>query len=201
MKKPQRKSAVVTTALHDFDQASAFITTASADAAGWSAQVHDARAAAGPSVLLYVWDRTSDWIWVCSTPCDVFTRLSVAASREAPGGVDAIRGSLGQSIWRAATGKCEGLAPDVPWETELGSLVALYAGTTQVWQMTDRLKEGGHFIVMYYRQATESDGMLRPFALPVGAKGRDVLPVDELREVMQSVCAMDLARHPEWFKT
>ncbi len=63
------------------------------------------------------------WIWVCSTPCDVFTRLSVAAS----------------------------------------------------------------------------DRMLRPFAPPVGAKGRDVLPVDELREVMQSVCAMDLERHPEWF--
>lgn len=41
--------------------------------------------------------------------------------------------------------------------------------------------------------------MLRPFALPASARGRDVLPVGELREVIRSVSAMDHARHPEWF--
>lgn len=198
-KTPMRKERLLQNALRDFDQASAFITTAAASAAGWAARTHDPRVAAAPSVLLYVWDRVTNWTWVCSTPCEVFGRLSLAASRESAAGVAAIRGGLGQAIWRAATGQPPPEPADVSWEIELGSLLASYAGTTQVWQVTDRLREGGHFIVLYYRQPTQSDGMLRPFALPVASGGRDLLSVTDLRKIIGSVSAMDRERHPEWF--
>lgn len=194
-----RKDGLMQRALRDFDQASAFITSAAANAAGWSANMHEARVAAALSVLLYVWDSATDWTWVCSTPCEIFGRLSLAASRESKKGIETIRGGLGQSIWRAATGQPQPEPAVVSWEIELGSLLASYAGTTLVWQATDRLREGGHFIVLYYRQPSQSDGMLRPFALPVASGGRDLLTVKELREVIGSVSAMDRQRHPEWF--
>ena len=200
MKKPKRGERIVLNALRDFDQASVFITSAAANAAGWSAQVHDPRVAGVPSVLQYVWDSGTKWIWVCSTPCDVFGRLSEAASRESSAGLEAIRGCLGQSIWRAASGQTQAVASEVSWEIELGSLLASYAGTTKVWQLTNRLQEGGHFIVLYYRQSSQSNGILRPFALPVEARGRDLLPVAELREVIESISSMDRVRHPEWFR-
>lgn len=193
------KAGIVSTAVADFDKSSAFVTSACASAAGWSANIHDTRAAAAKSVLQYVWDSASGWIWVCSVPCEAFARASAAASSESPAGVDAVRGSLGHAIWRAATGQRPDTASGVSWEIELGSLLASYAGTTQVWQVTNRLQDGGHFIVLYYREPSQAVGMLRPFALPASARGRDVLPVGELREVIRSVSAMDRARHPEWF--
>lgn len=193
------KPGIVSTAVADFDRSSAFVTSACVSAAGWSADIHDPRAAAAKSVLQYVWDSASGWIWVCSAPCEAFARASVAASRETGAGVDAIRGSLGHAIWRAATGQGAVSSPGVSWEIELASLLASYAGTTQVWQVTNRLQEGGHFIVLYYRKPSQPVGMLRPFALPASARGRDVLPVGELREVIRSVSSMDRARHPEWF--
>lgn len=194
------KADIASAALADFDKSSAFVTSACASAAGWSSAIHDPRAAVAKSVLQYVWDSATGWIWVCSVPCEAFARASVAASREAGTGVDSIRGSLGNAIWRAATGQVPDLVPGVSWEVELASLLASYAGTTQVWQLTNRLQDGGHFIVLYYRAPSQAVGILRPFALPVSAKGRDVLPVGELRGVIQSVSAMDRARHPEWFK-
>ena len=194
------KAGIVSAALADFDKSSAFVTSACASAAGWSAAIHDPRAAAAKSVLQYVWDSATGWIWVCSAPCEAFARASVAASRETDAGVDAIRSTLGHVIWRSATGQASSSAPGVSWEIELASLLAAYAGTTQVWQVTNRLQDGGHFIVLYYREPSQQVGMLRPFALPVSARGRDVLPVSELREVIRSVSAMDHARHPEWFR-
>ena len=193
------KAGIVAAAMADFEKSSTFVTSACASAAGWSADIHDLRAVAARSVLQYVWDSASDWIWVCSTPCDSFARASVAASRETGEAVDAIRSSLGHAIWRSATGHPKGPAPGLSWEIELASLLAAYAGTTQVWQVTNRLQDGGHFIVLYYREPSQQAGMLRPFALPVSARGRDVLPVGELREVIRSVSAMDRVRHPEWF--
>ena len=194
------RPSIVSTALADFEKSSAFVTSAYANAAGWSVDIHDPRAAAARSVLQYVWDSASGWIWVCSVPCDVFARASLAASRESPADVDAVRGSLGHAIWLAATDQATDPTSGVSWGIELGSLLAAYAGTTQVWQVTNHLQDGGHFIVLYYRDPSRAVGILRPFALPASAKGRDVLPVADLREVIRSVSAMDRARHPDWFR-
>lgn len=183
-------------ALDDFRKSSAIVSATCVGASGWNAQIHDAAITAARSVLMYVWDSATGWIWVCSTTKEHFADVSRRASCEHPAAVQAIRGKLGNLIYRAATGD-----PDdgATWENELGSMLAAYSGTTQTWQLADGLRDGGHFIVLYYRKPGEVDGILRPFVLPVSATGRDVLPVESLRGAIGSVEKMDRQRHPEWF--
>lgn len=194
MKKSMGKQA-----LADFYHSASIVTSACVGAAGWSVEIHDAEATTSPSVLLYVWDSVTGWTWLCSVPRQRFTETSTKASQELPAVVDAIRGKLGDAIYRAAVG-CEPDPDDsAPWEQVLGSMLAVYAGTTQAWSATGGFREGGHFIVSYYRQPAEATGMLRPFALSGDTRGRDVLSVGQLLDAVRSVREMDRARHPEWF--
>lgn len=187
-------------ALDDFWKSSAIVSAACIGANGWNAQIHNAEATAAPSVLMYVWDSASGWIWVCSTNRDRFAATSGRASRERPDVLEAIRSKLGNAIYRAASGLVPGPEDHAPWENVLGSMLAAYAGTTQTWKLSDGLREGGHFIVLYYRRAGESEGLLRPFVLPGSATGRDVLTVEYLRAAIGSVETVDRVRHPEWFR-
>lgn len=186
-------------ALDDFWKSSAIVSATCVGASGWDAQIHDAETTVAPSVLMYVWDSATGWIWVCSTTKERFADASLRASRERPAVVQAIRAKLGNSIYRAAKGQAGDPEDGAPWETVLGSMLAAYAGTTQTWKLADGLRDGGHFIVLYYRKPGDVDGMLRPFVLPVSATGRDVLSVQHLRDAIGSVEKMDLQRHPEWF--
>ena len=184
--------------LSDFAAASSAITSACASAAGWESAVHDPAIAAGPSVLSYVWDQASGWIWVCSAGVEQFDRQADKASRARPKVVDGIRSALGELIFHAANGAAVDLGLGESWEQSLGSMLAAYAGTTQTWALADGFPGGGHFIVLYYRKAGQKHGMLRPFALPRSASAREVLPVEQLREVIGQVLETDRARHPEW---
>jgi len=186
-------------ALADFYRSTSIVTSACADAAGWSAEIHDAAAVASPCVLLYVWDSATGWTWLCSVPRERFTAASNRASREPSAVVDAIRSKLGDVIYRAATGSGPDPNDTAPWEQTLGSTLAAYAGTTQAWAVAGELCDGGHFIVSYYRKPGEATGMLRPFALLGDTRGRDVLPVERLLDAVRSVRDMDRPRHPEWF--
>lgn len=186
-------------ALADFWRSASIVTSACAGAAGWSVEMHDEEAAASPSVLLYVWDSETGWTWLCSVPRQRFAATSTKASRERPAVVDSIRGKLGNVIYRAASGIGPDPADEAPWEQVLGSMLAAYAGTTQAWSVAGCLRDGGHFIVSYYRKSGEAVGMLRPFALSGDTRGRDVLPVERLLDAVRSVQRMDRERHPEWF--
>jgi hypothetical protein len=193
------KSSIGQQALSDFWKSASIVTSACAGAAGWSIEVHDAEATASPSVLLYVWDSVSGWTWLCSIPRKRFAAASGKASRERPAVVEAIRGKLGNLIYRAA----DGVAPDpedsTSWENMLGAMLAAYAGSTQAWKAANGFEGGGHFIVSYYRKPGETHGMLRPFALSGDTRGRDVLPVEQLLDAVHTVQRMDRERHPEWF--
>ena len=184
--------------LSDFAAASSAITSACASAAGWESAVHDPAIAAGPSVLSYVWDQASGWIWVCSTSPAQFDKQADKASRAKRKVVDGIRSALGELIFHAANGAAVDLGLGDTWEQALGSMLAAYAGTTQTWALADGFPGGGHFIVLYYRKAGQQHGMLRPFALPCSASAREVLPVEQLRGVIGQVLETDRARHPEW---
>lgn len=184
--------------LSDFAAASSSITSACASAAGWESAVHDPAVAAGPSVLSYVWDQASGWIWVCSTSSAQFDKQADKASRAKPKVVDGIRSALGELVFHAANGAAVDLGLGESWEQALGSMLAAYAGTTQTWALADGFTGGGHFIVLYYRKAGQQFGMLRPFALPQSASAREVLPIEQLRGVIGQVLEMDRARHPEW---
>ncbi|MFU2489936.1 hypothetical protein [Thauera sp. WH-1] len=193
------KRSIGEQAFSDFCRSASILTSACAGAVGWSVDIHDAEAAASPSVLLYVWDSDTGWTWLCSVPRQRFAATSIKASCERPAVVDAIRGKLGNVIYRAATGAGSDPADEAPWEQVLGSMLAAYAGTTQAWAAAARLSGGGHFIVSYYRKSGEAVGMLRPFALSGDTRGRDVLPVERLLDAVRSVQRMDRERHPEWF--
>lgn len=185
--------------LSDFSAASSSITSACASAAGWESAVHDPAIAAGPSVLSYVWDQASDWIWVCSASPEQFDKQADKASRAKPKEVDGFRSALGELIFHAANGAAVDLGLGDTWEKVLGSMIAAYAGTTQTWVLADGFPAGGHFIVLYYRKAGQQHGLLRPFALPQTTSARELLPVARLRSVIDQVVKMDRARHPEWF--
>lgn len=188
-------------AIRDFEKSSTFITSACADAGGWSLKIHDAGKAASKSVVVYVWDSATEWLWSCSIPCEAFSRVSNQASQQGATQADQIRGALGQAIWHAATGTEPG--PDFPdsIESALACLAVSYAGTTKVWEVAGRLQGSGHFIVVYYRDPGQRHGNLRPFALPASTsvRGQDILPVAELLDMINSVSRMDRERHPEWF--
>lgn len=184
--------------LSDFSAASSSITSACASAAGWESAVINPAIAAGPSVLSYVWDQASGWIWVCSASIEQFDEQADKASRAKPKIVDGVRSALGELIFHAANGAAVDLGLGESWEQALGSMLAAYAGTTQTWALADGFPGGGHFIVLYYRKAGQQLGMLRPFALPQSASAREVLPVEKLRGVIGQVVKMDRSRHPEW---
>lgn len=194
------KKSIGQQAIEDFWRSTSIVTSACAGAAGWSVEIHDEEAAASPSVLLYVWDSETGWTWLCSVPRERFIAVSIEASRERPAVIDAIRGKLGSVIYRAATGLDSDSADEVPWAQVLGSMLAAYAGTTQAWAVAGGLRDGGHFIVNYYRKAGEEFGRLRPFALSGDTRGRDVLPVESLLDAVRSVQKIDRTRHPDWFR-
>lgn len=184
--------------LSAFTAASSSITSACASAAGWDSAVHDPAIAAGPCVLSYVWDQPSGWFWVCSAGVEQFDRQADKAARAKPKVVDGIRSALGDLIIHAAGGSPDALGLGETWEQALAAMLAAYAGTTQTWALADGFPAGGHFIVLYYRQAGQQHGMLRPFALPASASSREVLPVDTLQGVIDQVVGMDRVRHPDW---
>lgn len=194
------KKSIGQQAIEDFWRSTSIVTSACAGAAGWSVEIHDEEAAASPSVLLYVWDSETGWTWLCSVPRERFIAVSIEASRERPAVIDAIRGKLGSVIYRAATGLDSDPADEFPWAQVLGSMLAAYAGTTQAWAVAGGLRDGGHFIVNYYRKAGEEFGRLRPFALSGDTRGRDVLPVESLLDAVRSVQKIDRTRHPDWFR-
>ncbi len=194
------KKSIGQQAIEDFWRSTSIVTSACASAAGWSVEIHDEEAATSPSVLLYVWDSETGWTWLCSVPRERFIAVSIEASRGRPAVIDAIRGKLGSVIYRAATGLDSDPADEFPWAQVLGSMLAAYAGTTQAWAVAGGLRDGGHFIVNYYRKAGEEFGRLRPFALSGDTRGRDVLPVESLLDAVRSVQKIDRTRHPDWFR-
>ena len=187
-------------AMADFAKSSALLTSSCASAAGWDSTVHDPATAAGPCVLSYVWDSATDWMWVCSVSVDMFDAQADQASRAKPEIVDGIRSALGELIYHAVCGKPRDLGLAPTWELALGQMLAAYAGTTQTWSFADGLREGGHFVTLFYRKPGEPVGMLRPVILPAGRCTRDLLAVEQLRQVIRRVRETDFARHPEWFR-
>ena len=73
--------------------------------------------------MLYVCDSATGWTWLCSITRARFTATSNQASRERPAVVDAIRGKLGDVIYRAAMKREPDPADAAQWEQVLGSML------------------------------------------------------------------------------
>lgn len=172
------------------------LETLTLQAAGWTPGTLNAIPLTGPQIKLYVWDRPTNWAWLCSVPAPFF-RDAVRHARLHDKDWADIRGIVAYLVAQAATGTPPPTVSGHDWEHQLALGLSLYAGTTQTLAAADDLQQGGHFCVSNYRRAGERDGKLRPFVL--GGPPDAVVPADDFCTMVQEVQSMDLARHPEWF--
>lgn len=166
------------------------LTAMTLGASGWQAGQVNPALLAGPLVRLYVWDRPSNWTWMCAVPKASFDDLAQKALQRKDMW-EAIRGGVAYLIQQTAD-----KSPSADWEQQLGQMLTAYAGTTQTLEAARGLPSGGHFIVCNYRKAGEADGKLRPFVLSDSSP--EPLSVPAFHQAIKTVLALDQERHPEW---
>lgn len=163
-------------------------------ASGWN-QERFVHSLTGPVVWGYVYDFPTKWTWLCSIDRDGFVALSKESHGD-PARTESVRGGLAFITALVADGSPPPPAEGLDWEQQLGAFLALYAGTTQTWELAGRFESGGHFVVLNYRKPGARGGKLRPFAMRPSAS---VLTATELQQTIESVIAADRSKHPEWF--
>jgi hypothetical protein len=164
-------------------------------ASGWEQGSHEAETASGPMVWCYMYDLPTKWTWLCAINREMFVKMSEASHND-QANVQSVRAGVAVVSSMVADGAPPSPLEGLDWEQQLGGLLSLYAGTTQIWEVAQRFVPGGHFIVLNYRKAGKREGLLRPFAM---APSESVLPAAELQHTIAQVLANDRARHPEWF--
>jgi len=164
---------------------------------GWDRTVYDLELTTGPQVILYCYDLLTNWVWMASLPRQSFIELSKKGF-ESPHETEAVRGGIATLIAQAAGNTAVKTDTTDNWEQQLGTLLSLYAGTTQTWDRANRFKDGGHFFVVNYRNVDDVlSTKLRPFAL---VDGKNVaLPPAELARILRKVVSDDQLAHPDWF--
>lgn len=183
--------------LKGYAQSKRHIASAVLGAAGWDMRQFDNEVAAGPAVFVYYFDKPTGFIWMAQMDRKLFVEVSTRTSRDMK-----LKRPLSDALYcltyEVTAGKPPAPVDGLNWEEMLSILLAAYAGTTGAWKQGNGMREGGHFIVLNYRNsATAKDSLLRPFALTnTGA----VLPADGLQGYIQQVMQMDRVKHPEWFK-
>ena len=164
-------------------------------ASGWEQRLHEPEIASGPLVWCYMYDFPTKWTWLCAVNREMFVKMSEESHND-KGNVEAVRAGVGVVSSMAADGNPPAPVEGLNWEQQLGALLSLYAGTTQVWDVASRFVSGGHFVVLNYRKAGERESLLRPFALP---PSDSVLTAQQLQQTIDWVLSNDQSRHPEWF--
>jgi hypothetical protein len=174
------------------------LSTMVAGASGWKAKIGSSDVNAGLMSHLYVFDLPTKWVWMCAVARDAFISMSAVGKAQGEADRNAVRNGLATIIATVSEGKAAPVIADVEWEHQLGGLLATYAGSTKVFDAADGLRDGGHFVVLNYRKTDQTDGLLRPVAMPDSSN--QILPVEQLNSSIDQVLAIDRQRHPEWFK-
>ncbi|KWU23389.1 hypothetical protein [Burkholderia cenocepacia] len=174
----------------------AFLKSAEMSAAGWDSRILDVEAGSGAQVFSYLYDYSTQYVWMCTTPVEVFNaaaRFGKSTEEAATGAQTGLSAVLSNVADKKSPPRVEGFS----WEEQLALLTAVYAGTTMAWDAADRFPKGGHFIVIHYRSTGAKQGALRPF---VANHTQSVLPAASLLAGVQQVIAVDAAKHPEWLE-
>lgn len=180
-----------------FVKTNAILASAVLEANGWNAQVLAQELLLGPQSFLYVWDQETNWLWMCSVQKDDFINLSKSSLNESDKDKTLIQRTTCQFIGMAASGAAQKDNED--WQSMLGCAVVAYSGTTKTWELANRMRDGGHFVVIRYPSKQKGYATLRPFY--VGSNGDNTaLDADELKDILDEVQTADKQNHPEWFK-
>jgi len=181
---------------HHFVKTNAILTTAVLHANGWNANVLSKDLLVGPQSFVYVWDQESNWLWMCSVQKSDFMNLSESTSNEGKNYKSRIQSETCQLIGVAANGKAQKDHAD--WEMLLGCAAVAYAGTTRTWELANKMRDGGHFVVIRYPNKQAGVATLRPFY--IGSNGDNAaLDASELKDILEQVRDTDKQNHPEWF--
>lgn len=181
---------------HHFVKTNAILATAVLEANGWNAQVLAQELLVGPQSFVYVWDQESNWLWMCSIQKEDFISLSKSASNESDKRKGQIQRTACQFIGMAASGSAQKDNED--WQSMLGCAAVAYSGTTKTWELANKMRDCGHFVVIRYPNKQTGYATLRPFY--VGPNGKNTaLDALELKDILDQVRAADRQHHPEWF--
>lgn len=174
------------------------LTNLKQGAAGWKTGKVIPEHLGGPLMCLYIYDRPTDWAWMCAVPLDSFHQAA-RLSQASPALWEALRGGLAHIVANVANGTPVPPQQGHDWEEQLAIFLAAYAGTTHVIQRAAGFPVGGHFIVLNYRASRdELEGLLRPVAAP--GPTREPLPSVEFMARLQQVMDIDRINHPEWLR-
>jgi hypothetical protein len=133
---------------------------------------------------------------MCSAQKDNFASLSKSASLESNSRKNKIQSETCQLIGMAAKGTVQKDHAD--WQSMLGCAAVAYAGTTKTWELANKMRDGGHFVVIRYPNKQAGVATLRPFY--IGSNGDNTaLDASELKDILEQVRITDKRNHPEWF--
>lgn len=182
--------------IQDFLKTRRILREAQANAAGWRiGQIHPETFGAEMTAC-YIYDAPTGWTWMSTVSRDTFVRVSSDAHAH-PDVTELIRGGLAHLIARRADGKSTPNVGDQDWENQLAFLACAYAGTTQCWELADRMQTEGQFVVIHYRRPKASNGMLRPFVVPA-EEATGIIQAEHFKDMIDWVVSRDHQRHPEW---
>ena len=187
----------------DFWKTKVIINSITASASGWASSINDPQKLVGPLIFLYVYDRPTEFTWMCAMQRDVFSELTqkvLTDIAKRQNMVAEIRGGLARIIQEAAGGRVPSSntpAAGNEWELQLAYLIAAYASTTKTFEVAKGMAGGGHFVVLNYRHKDDMDGMLRPFAMH--DTDNSMMSHANLMNSIAQVIEVDDKNHPEWF--
>lgn len=177
-----------------FNKTQSIIRTAELSAGGWSAKVLDPSIISSPQSFGYIWDKESNFLWMFSAEREPFAKVSAEVSLEPKEIKQAYQDGLSELIRVAAAGSNE----YGDWVKLIGPALVGYTGTTRTWELADRMRNGGNFIVCRYKNKMAGVSTLRP--LFVGSDANTPMEAMAILELLDEVYETDKANHPEWFE-
>lgn len=178
----------------NFFKTQSIIKTTELAAGGWDAKVIDPALISSPQAFGYVWDRESKFIFMFATERALFAKVSAEISNETAINKQAYTDALCELIKVAS----EGSNIYANWLDLIGPSFVAYAGTTRTWDLANRMRDGGNFIVCRYKNKMAGVATLRP--LFVGSESNQPIEAGELAGLLESVYKTDKENHPEWFE-
>lgn len=177
-----------------FQKTNAIIKTAEMRADGWNTKIFDEKLMTSPQSFGYVWDQETNFLWMLSAERDKFAEESLSISTMSAEIKTAYQDGLSELIRVASEGSKE----YGDWEVMLSHALVGYTGTTRTWDMANRMRNGGNFIVCRYSNKKNGMASIRP--LYIASENNAPLNPKAILDLLADVSKIDKRNHPEWFE-
>ena len=141
----------------------------------------------------YAYDWETNFVYMFSVSKEEFFRISSEASEFSEIEKNQIANTTSKNIAEANRTR----DPDY-CENNLAHMIIMYAGTTNTWELADRMVNGGHFILCRYKIKQTDGYSIRPLFMS-SLDGNNPLSATEFKKIVNIAHEEDKARHPDWF--